>query len=91
MIKNANVSVLPPQKCPACSEDDTYGNPFGKPMLITIEDPHMEAKWLILKGWVCGKFAYGSVVRHGPLPEPVDIISEDHVYDLTLPDRTYYI
>lgn len=93
MLKNENIEVKPPTRCPNCKEEWLDGrDPFGPPYLITIFDDEIPAASVVLKGWVCGKMAFGTVIRRGPVEgesEPVDMISEDHVYVLDLPSRTW--
>ena len=87
-MKNRNILVKRPEKCPKCGEPSPY---LGQPMFITIFDPHFEAEAVVLKGWVCENLAFGTVIRQGPVNSPEDVISEDHTYILDLPDREYSI
>lgn len=97
MLKNQNIHVNPPVRCPKCREYWFHGvHPFGPASLITILDMHMPCAGIVLKGWVCGDLAFGTVIRRGPIAargeqSPVDMISTDHSYILSLPSRDWDI
>ena len=81
-----------PLKCPMCGQEADYGDPYGEPMEILIQDDEMEAKWLLMIGWTCDqrhptKFGelqagyFGTVIRHGPdVDNPVHIQDHEYVY-----------
>lgn len=95
MLKNKNVYVKPPIKCPGCGDlNDPYlqtylGSMYGAPSIWGIKDSEIPSKWVIIKGWICddGKdrtvVCFGTAIQRGPVDEetePQDIIEHDCVY-----------
>jgi hypothetical protein len=93
-MENREIAVKPPEKCPGCGMETCDGGILGEPHIWTIEDVEMDAEFVIVKGWFCdlGKspVIFGTVIRYGPLENPVDLVSEDHVYIMDLPGRSFF-
>lgn len=72
--------------------EETY-KPVGPPLLIHIEDEHMQADEVVIAGWVCdskgttGKIVLGTVVVSRTDGTVTRMRSHDHIYLLDLPGR----